>query len=181
MHHTGGVNDDALARTQRLTAEHIDNAHRQRWNFQSSLGRFGGYNFYIEKYGKVTQFRAIGEETAHTKGYNYDGIAIGICLAGNFLSDERPTPEQLLALKNLMQQLPSVNVYNVVPHRYLQPTECNALPDDWGRKLYIEVIGEKLNVLMQVLIKILDILRSRKMGIKVGAQYPDCLLLDTKG
>jgi len=181
MHHAGGLVNDRLAHTQHLTAEHIDNAHKQRFQMLSSLLKWGGYNFYITKDGTVTQFRAIGEETAAQKGYNFNGYAISICLAGNFLSDERPTLEQILSLKNLMRQLPPVKVYNVVPHRYLQSTECNALPDNWGRKLYIEVLNEKLNIIMQTLIKILDILRSRKMGIKVGAQYMDCQELDTLG
>lgn len=172
LHHTGGLGDDYYAHTQHLTVDQINNAHQARWpDFKSSLGYYVGYNFVIEKDGKITQTRAIGEETAHTKGFNTSSI--GICLTGNFASNEKPTLEQILALKNLMQALPSVHYSRVVPHRYLQTsTVCNCLPGDWGRKIYLEVIREKINLIQKMLLTLLDLIQKSKF--KVGAQYLRC-------
>jgi len=177
IHHGGGIDNNA--RTQHLTAEDINAYHKGKWNAKSSLGWYGGYNFYIEKNGKITQFRAVGEETLAQRGTNFNGVAISICLSGNFASDERPTTEQVVALKELLGILPPVQVYNVVPHRILQPdTACYGnLPDDWGRNVYREVIVSKLNSIMLILQKILDILRKRKLG----ARFLDCHQVDVRG
>lgn len=77
----------------------VNEYHRQLWNFKSSLGYFCGYQYYIDKTGKVWQARKDDEEGAHTIGRNNDSIAI--CLQGN-LDVERPSLVQLVALKNLI-------------------------------------------------------------------------------
>lgn len=46
-------------------------------------GQYGGYNFaYDPKTRVFHQFRAIGEETAAQRGYNFDTISI--CIIGNY-------------------------------------------------------------------------------------------------
>lgn len=137
IHHTGGLGADKYASTQHLTAENIDAAHMARFDMLSTMMRWGGYNFFIEKDGKVTQFRAIGEETAAVKGWNFNGICISICLAGNFLKGvDSPTPQQIASLKDLYGKLPKVPRGDIVPHRALQQTECYGdLPDSWARDI----------------------------------------------
>ena len=102
------------------------------------MGYFGGYNFFCDYWGNVTQFRAVGEETMAQKKYNFDGLAISICLAGNFTKGiDMPSEAQQVALKELINQLPQVPTSNIVPHRYFGDTECygNGLSDDWAKNL----------------------------------------------
>lgn len=77
----------------------VDEYHRQLWNFKSSLGHYIGYQYYVDKTGKVWRGRADDEEGAHTIGRNQDSI--GICLEGNF-DLQRPTALQMISLKNLI-------------------------------------------------------------------------------
>ena len=51
IHHSGGLGQDNFISTQHLTAENINQAHKERWNYISSLGWFSGYNFFIDKKG----------------------------------------------------------------------------------------------------------------------------------
>lgn len=154
-HHAGGIANDKYARSQHLTAENIDAAHRVRWNFVSSLGKYGGYNFFIEKNGKVTQFRAIGEETAAQIGFNFN--AVSTCFAGNFVMEngvpiEAPTEEQKLADINLTHKIMTGDFSGiaVIPgteikltpesihhHSFFQnTTECDCLSDGYWRDNY---------------------------------------------
>jgi hypothetical protein len=158
IHHTGGTTDPK-AKTQNQTAENVNEYHKQKWNFESNLGKFGGYNFFIDKSGKLTQFREVGEETAHTYGYNK--TAIGICLAGNFMKGvETPTEEQKYRLGEVIYYIMQyqsgklatlpyeivpgteivVSEQNIVPHRSLVKTSCHgdSLPDSFGRDMYRE-------------------------------------------
>lgn len=138
VHHTGGLGTNKYASTQHLTAENIDVAHMQRFDMLSTMRRWGGYHLFIEKNGKITQFRALGEESAAVKGWNQGGICISVCLAGNFLKGvDTPTSEQIKSLKELFAVLPKVPPQNIVPHRALQnTTECYGdLPDNWARNL----------------------------------------------
>src|SRR3990167_9285095 len=80
IHHVGGLDADIYASTQRFIAENVNQAHKARWNFKSEIGWYGGYNFFINSKGEITQFRKIGEETAAQKGYNQNGEVISVCL-----------------------------------------------------------------------------------------------------
>ena len=154
MHHAGGLRDDRYAKSQHLTWENINAAHHDRWNFVSSLGYYGGYNFYIEANGSVKQFRAIGEETAAQLSHNFDTISI--CLAGNFIKAngapiEIPTKEQKAATCILLGQLLgierlerpptyatgtriSIDANSIHHHAFFGQTECDCLSDSFWRK-----------------------------------------------
>lgn len=163
VHNTGGTQADNSASSQNMTAAQVDAYHKSRWNFRSELGRYGGYNFFIDRNGDVTQFRKIGEETAAQYGHNFDTISI--CLAGNFsvMSMDRPTKLQEKALVHVIDWIMryqfgmksglfsvkegtvlNVDVSRIVPHRALQSgTECNGmkLENGWARDLYMREAG----------------------------------------
>ena len=80
----------------------IDNFHKRKWNYKSSLGFYGGYNYLIESDGIVKQYRKVGEETIAQKGYNFNSISI--CLAGNFELD-MVTQKQKESLDKLLSRL----------------------------------------------------------------------------
>lgn len=138
VHHTGGTALDPRADTSSHTFETINEWHRNQFNFKSSLGFYCGYQYFIDKNGKITQARKDTEEGAHTLGRNKDSI--GICLAGNF-TVALPTKSQETALQGLLKQKVeeySIKLTNVVPHRFFAKyKDCygSRLPDDWARKL----------------------------------------------
>ena len=104
-----------------------NNYHRSKWNFKSSLGFYLGYNYEISAGGKITQARAEGETTAacYQKDMN-DGRAIHICIDGNF-DIEKPTDNQIYALRDLMRRLVkkySINPENIVYHNDYSETRC---------------------------------------------------------
>lgn len=74
----------------------INEYHKAKWNFPSTMGYFGGYNYLLEQDGELRQYRADGEEQAAQKGENTNTISI--CLAGNF-EVEIPTPAQKTTLE----------------------------------------------------------------------------------
>jgi len=105
----------------------VNEYHRQKWNFKSTLGYYIGYQYYIAKDGTVTQGRADNEEGAHTKGLNTGSI--GICLEGNFDYD-KPSVQQMISLKNLITR--KMNEYAIAPgnisgHRLWRKTSCPGL------------------------------------------------------
>lgn len=102
----------------------VNEYHRQLWNFKSLLGYYMGYNYYIDKSGKVWQARTDGEETAHTKDRNFDSL--GICLEGNF-DYELPNTAQKLALRDLLNRKMTEHAVapnNIFPHRDYARKSC---------------------------------------------------------
>jgi len=192
IHHSGGLGNNNRASTQSLTAHAINQAHRDRWNYISTLGYYGGYNFHIDQSGTITQFRAIGEETMAQIGHNFDTVSI--CLSGNFSGVDTPTESQIASLKYVMFSLLekkhefavvpgteiSIGWGNIYPHRVLQPfhTECNgtSLPDDWGRKFMVEYLQHKLGIyksILTVYIQLLSALRSLQSK-NLGSNEREC-------
>lgn len=140
VHHTGGTDADPKADTSNHTFEIVDAWHKQLWNFKSSLGHYIGYQYFIDKTGKVTQGRADTDEGAHTIRKNLSSL--GICLAGNF-DTTLPTKEQIAALKTLLKAKMaqySIPLANVVPHRTFAEKSCygNRLSDTWAQDLLKE-------------------------------------------
>lgn len=134
VHHTGvsyEENPDQFNQTNEY--------HKKLWNFKSSLGLYGGYNYEISKTGVVRQFRKDGEETAAVKGHNLNSIHI--CLDGNF-DAEFPTIDQLNSLKELLLKkcaeydIPYTEIY---PHRKYAGKTCygSKLSDTWARDLIL--------------------------------------------
>ena len=58
LHHT-------LTDRDTTTFNAVNNYHKDLWNFESSLGYFIGYHYFITADGKVTQGRADWEAGAH--------------------------------------------------------------------------------------------------------------------
>lgn len=137
IHHSGGTDADPLADSSGYTVEQCNIDHKARFNFKSSLGWYVGYQFFIDKNGRVTQCRADNEEGAHTIGQNKSSI--GICLAGNF-DATFPTERQIEALKELLKvkmsaySIPPSEIY---PHRKFASKTCygKKLSDSWASNL----------------------------------------------
>lgn len=199
VHHTGGLLNDPYAKTQHLTAEQVDAIHKERYEMQSTLGRWGGYNFYIGRDGSVTQFRAIGEETAAQRGHNFDTISI--CLAGNFSKRngfyiEYPELMQTVAFANLALSIFNGSVWNkykvitgtelaipyrnILPHRALQAgTECyGGLPDSWSRDVLIDSLRSQISIIQKLILKLQDMMKLKPLG---GAKAHGCFEEDNRG
>lgn len=203
-HHTGGTLSDPYWNSQHLTAVDIDAAHKARFDFKSSLGRYGGYHLFIPAEGGWTQFRAIGETTAAVRGMNTGTISIA--LAGNFtlkpdgVPVNMPTFAQLQTLKNLILILNdnvfiqnkivaladvrvSVKFADLKPHRAYNLTQCfgNALPDNYVQTLMYNHFKDQLTVLQRILVNIAKLLeplqkasRERKALAGIGAYADSC-------
>ena len=140
IHHTGGTDANPLEDTSNQTFSGVNEWHRQKWNFKSSLGYYIGYHYFIDKQGVVTQGRLDTDEGAHTVGKNL--VSLGICLAGNF-DLTMPTAAQIDALKKLCKEKMAqyaITSFNVVPHRKFANKTCYGknLADDWAQKLVEE-------------------------------------------
>ena len=149
VHHTGGTDKDPLADTSNHTAAQVDFYHK-------SKGWDGiGYNWFIEKDGRVVKGRDEAKTGAHTIGYNEKSI--GICLAGNF-DKTLPTDAQVASLKKLLEE--KMLQYNIpsnkiVPHRTFANKTCygKRLADDWAQKLVKPTLNK------EAIYKMLDDLR----------------------
>lgn len=137
VHHSGGTDANPMADSSGYTVAQCNADHKARFNMLSSLGYYVGYQYVIEKDGKVTQCRRDDEEGAHTIGRNKDSI--GIMLSGNF-DVTMPTDPQIRALTELLKRKSTeygIPLKNVVPHRQFANKSCfgRKLPDDWARLL----------------------------------------------
>lgn len=201
IHHAGGLFGDPYRSTQSISADTINGAHRNRTDWQgyhahrSSLGYYGGYNFFLNAETlEITQFRAIGEETLAQRGYNTS--AVSICVGGNYTrnpatgkSVDKMTPRIEQALAALVYKIidhpeqfeviPGTTIdikrRNVHPHRWYQSTtECygNALDDGWiARVLTHYSAPESLEQRLAIVRKILELyLRIHALVKKRDAQ-----------
>lgn len=117
IHHGGGW----------LDFEGVNEWHKQKWGFRSSLGFYAGYTYFIEKSGKVYQARADNEEGAHAKGQNKQSI--GICLEGNG-EEQDFTFQQYVSLKDLINR--KISEYNLTKHNlYGHNNFANTLCPSW--------------------------------------------------
>lgn len=131
----------------------IDKYHKEKFNYVSSLGHWGGYHYLIERNGEVRQYRSPEEAGAHCIGQN--DISVGICLAGNF-DYQKPTANQIVSLCKLFDYL--LKVYQIpanqiFPHRHFSITDCYGLllSDDWALNQYKEFLIESLLHLLLLL------------------------------
>ena len=79
----------------------VNQYHKEKWNFISSLGYYGGYNYFMSGKGKITQFRKDGEETAAQLGNNHNSISI--CCQGDFNVD-LPSEAQKRSLRSFLEE-----------------------------------------------------------------------------
>lgn len=145
VHHAGGTDANPLQDSSNYTLQQCDNDHRIRFGMKSTLGFWVGYNYFMDKFGTITQTRTDFEEGAHTIGYNNhpgdpaEKASIGICMAGNF-DATLPTAAQVASLKTFLtekQAQYNIPLANIVPHRAHATKTCygNRLADDWARNL----------------------------------------------
>ena len=117
IHHTASSRDNT-------TIEQIDAWHKLRWpDFRSSLGFWVGYHIVIGK-DWIKQTRSYDEDGAHCYGFNADSI--GICLTGNF-ETEQPNAYQLDQLRKLVLTLLGqygLQEKDIYLHRDLTATAC---------------------------------------------------------
>lgn len=137
VHHSSGTAANPLADTSHHTVEIINEWHKQQFNFKSSLGSYVGYQYVIERDGKVTQCRADNEAGAHTIGRNNDSI--GILVIGNF-DVTLPTDAQVTSLRKLLIEKSAkyhILPENIVPHRKFANKTCygKLLSDTWAADL----------------------------------------------
>ena len=127
--------------------EAINNYHRKKWNFKSSLGYYVGYHYLISKAGRLTQTRADTDVGAHCKEKMMNWRSLGICIEGNF-DEELPTKEQTDALADLLRKLKkeyNIPESRIVPHRHFAVNRWTGKPyktcygsrlrDNWAREL----------------------------------------------
>ena len=89
--------------------ESIDRFHRSRgWVMI-------GYNFFIDKKGRVSEGRPLTMAGAHCYGHNIDSI--GICLSGNKKFTSEQFSAAWLLIKNLREKF-KISRREVYPHNY---------------------------------------------------------------
>lgn len=145
----------------------VNQMHRQKWNFVSSLGFYIGYQYYINKDGILYKGREETDEGAHTLG-GWNRKSIGICLMGNF-EFEHPAQKQLDTLEKLIvdiQERRNILDTEIYGHRELWPTKCP------GKFLFLWLtnfrktnkLESKINKLQKILISLLTQLLNKLSG-----------------
>jgi N-acetylmuramoyl-L-alanine amidase len=125
----------------------INNTHKVRFNFRSSLGWYVGYQYIIYGNGEIRQYRKDTEAGAHTKEQLMNFKSIGVCLTGNF-DIELPSAAQINTLtKFLKEKSKQYKIKSIRPHRfYAAYKSCygSKLKDDWASSLINESQTMKL-------------------------------------
>jgi len=126
-------------------AEEEDTGHIKR-NHLSIGFRDIGYNYVIERDGKIVTGRSLGIPGAHCTADRMNFRSIGIALIGNF-EERSPFPEQVYSLILLIREFQikySVSLENILLHKDVRgsATKCpgRLFPwDDVKFSLYQEV------------------------------------------
>ncbi len=105
VHHGGGF----------LDFNGVNEYHKQKWGFRSSLGYYAGYHRFIEYDGTRHIARRDNERGAHTvepgrPGWWNDN-SVGICLQGN-LETHMPTPSQIKALEKDLKEFDEIKMHS---------------------------------------------------------------------
>ena len=141
VHHTGGTDLNPLEDTSHHTAEMI-----KQWHVNGKGWQDIGYNWVIEKSGKIVKGRDEKIDGAHCLGQNSQSI--GVCLSGNF-DATLPTKEQIEAFKtfykDLIKRYPNITPDKVYPHRKFANKTCygKKLSDTWASELAKSAIEAK--------------------------------------
>ena len=156
-----------------------------------------GYNFVLLRNKRWFQARPIGAETAAQRGFNFNTVSFAF--SGNFIkrngipvntpdltniTDYRTLAIALLDNNRVMLDRLGVVVApnteikitptNIHKHSYYQQgTECNALPDSWGRDLLADHIRGYGN-LQIIYASILELATRITRFRKIGATTYDC-------
>ncbi len=137
IHHTA----DTLMNPQ---FDRVNTAHKERLFPLSSLGKYCGYHYLIERDGNTIKARDHSDEGAHCVGQNISSIGVG--LSGNF-DIEWPTVQQETALTALCIKLSedlSISISEIYDHKDFSKTSC---PGKNLNKNTIKwlIVGQELN------------------------------------
>lgn len=202
VHHSGGIFANPYHSKALETPHTIDTAHKHRWArfkdswpaYKSSMGYYGGYNIVFPRHGPdpFFQFRALGEETAAARGYNFNSLHFCF-IANNTIDPKTGKPvddinpyqmanflevvtailegdaEQMgiVVAPNAVLQL---NMARIYPHRWAGPTKCygNGWTDNHARDMimehYFEQMGEWSKLLRRLYLILSDKNTKRKFG-----------------
>lgn len=126
-HHSAGV----------WTLEQVNNHHKNRWGFKSSLGYYVGYHYWIDYDGTVTQTRSDHEEGAHCvergNPHYWNKNAVGICLRGD-KTKTKIFDAQLEGWDKLVKKLSkkyNIPKNDVFGHQEIQATLCPGYLMSW--------------------------------------------------
>ena len=117
IHHTGNSTEGRQFQTS-------NEYHREKFNWQGSLGNWIAYHDFIEKDGTYIKGRADIDGAPDELGHNFDGISV--CLAGNF-NTQLCTPAQLQTLGVLCYDLKrryGLGLDKIFLHREITSTLC---------------------------------------------------------
>lgn len=108
----------------------VNNHHKNRWGFRSSLNFYLGYAYWIERYGRLYQARRDNEEAAHLvepgKPHYWNRNALSICLQGNY-EIGRPTDSSLKTLREWLEKKRkkyNIPMDRILYHGQVVPTLC---------------------------------------------------------
>ena len=163
--------------------DNVNQYHKEKWNFKSSLNFYGGYNYIMSADGKIRQYRADGEETAAVVGHNTDSLSL--CLSGNF-NTEQPTTTQRHNLRLWIQQ--KMLEYNIPPekvvaHRKFSDTLCCGLnlPDSEIRAMAEALEADKgleiakISLLERLIVLLIEYVALLQNKLKLGkTSYSRC-------
>lgn len=206
VHNSGGKEGNRLAPASDLTLQSLNNVHRARWpDLPSELtGEYTGYTISILRDGSHHQHRYIGEEGAHTKGYNK--TAVGIHLFGNFTKGvESPTIAQQMKFKAMVRAIKDgkpelfnlqvkpgtvIAIKKIAPHRLFQinHTDCygSSLSDSWASDL-VNIPGNNIDERISLMKIIVDLyrkilqLRGHVGRAILGIKLENCSSADVRG
>jgi N-acetylmuramoyl-L-alanine amidase len=100
-------------------AEEKDTAQVKRYHVQSLGWRDIGYNYVIERDGRVVTGRSINIAGAHCKDGSMNTKGIGVCMIGN-MNNRKPTTAQYSALIDCLATLckrHSIPTKNILGHK----------------------------------------------------------------
>src|SRR3990167_10278025 len=126
LHHSGIITEH----NQFLA---INSYHKRKGFPKSELGFHVGYHYVLDRDRQIHQARNDWERGAHTvaNGADWNAIAIGICIAGDFTHEE-PQDWQIILLAKLVRRLQllyNIPNENILLHRELKATSCPGA--DW--------------------------------------------------
>ena len=140
-----------------IQLDFINQLHKERFNFPSSLGYWVGYTFLIEPNGEILQCRKEGEEQAAQKGFNKKSISICLAMDGMV---QLPALDQRKALKTILLRLMTdyeLKREDIKFHRDVGKTECpgQMITVEYIDNLFKENLIEKLLSLYKQLLSYL--------------------------
>lgn len=112
------------------TLKVIDDEHHNPniHSFKNGIGLYVAYHMLIFPDGNIKDTRPINEVGHHAGNLPVNNVSVGICLIGNFETDQ-PTPEQSDSLKRILKSLMAdygITRDNIKLHKEvrLKPTAC---------------------------------------------------------